>query len=295
MNRETKKAWLVLQDGTAFEGTRFGAEGDALGELVFTTNMCGYLETLTDPSYWGQIVMQTFPLIGNYGVIEADFEGECCVRGYVVRHWCPTPSNFRCQYDLDAFLKEKGVPGICGIDTREVTRIIREKGVTNAVITSTPPADLRPLEEYRVENAVKAVTRTVSVTLPAQGEERHHVALMDYGAKANIARELQKRGCRVTILPADTSAEEILALGAEMHQRVSRFVTRMEDINTKLQATRKSYDDAMTSLTGNVGIIKSAVKLEEMQIKHARSLAGALNDTAPLLTQENNTQKPENL
>ena len=215
MNRETKKAWLVLQDGTAFEGTRFGAEGDALGELVFTTNMCGYLETLTDPSYWGQIVMQTFPLIGNYGVIEADFEGECCVRGYVVRHWCPTPSNFRCQYDLDAFLKEKGVPGICGIDTREVTRIIREKGVTNAVITSTPPADLRPLEEYRVENAVKAVTRTVSVALPAQGEERHHVALMDYGAKANIARELQKRGCRVTILPADTSAEEILALGAD--------------------------------------------------------------------------------
>lgn len=89
--------------------------------------------------------------------------------------------------------------------------------------------------------------------------------------------------------------DKILALGAEMHQRVSRFVTRMEDINTKLQATRKSYDDAMTSLTGNVGIIKSAVKLEEMQIKHARSLAGALNDTAPLLTQENNTQKPENL
>ena len=210
-----KKAWLVLQDGTAFEGVRFGAESDAVGELVFTTNMCGYLETLTDPSYWGQIVLQTFPLIGNYGVIEEDFEGACCVKGYVVRHWCPTPSNFRSGGDLDAFLKAKGVPGICGIDTREVTRIIREKGVTNAVITSQPPADLAFLADYRVENAVKSVSCTASAVFPALGEERFHVALMDYGAKANIVRELQKRGCRVTVLPADTTAEQVLALGPD--------------------------------------------------------------------------------
>ena len=210
-----EKAWLVLQDGTAFEGQRFGAAGDAVGELVFTTNMCGYLETLTDPSYAGQIVLQTFPLIGNYGVIEADFEGECRVKGYVVRHWCPTPSNFRCQYDLDAFLKAKGVPGICGIDTREVTRIIRENGVTNAVITSVPPADLAAVAAYRVEGAVASVTCAAPHALPAEGKETHHVALLDYGAKANIARELQKRGCRVTVLPADTSAEQVLALGAD--------------------------------------------------------------------------------
>ena len=210
-----EKAWLVLQDGTAFEGQRFGAAGDTVGELVFTTNMCGYLETLTDPSYAGQIVLQTFPLIGNYGVIEADFEGECRVKGYVVRHWCPTPSNFRCQYDLDTFLKAKGVPGICGIDTREVTRIIREHGVTNAIITSAPPADLTAVAAYRVEDAVASVTCAAPHTLPAQGQETHHVALFDYGVKANIARELQKRGCRVTVLPADTSAEQVLALGAD--------------------------------------------------------------------------------
>ena len=210
-----EKAWLVLSDGTAFEGRRFGAQADAVGELVFTTNMCGYLETLTDPSYWGQIVMQTFPLIGNYGVIEPDFEGECRVKGYVVRHWCPTPSNFRSQYDLDALLRRKGVPGIWGIDTREVTRIIRERGVTNAVITGRLPADLGPVRAYRVEGAVKAVTRTEPLTLPAAGEQRFHVALLDYGAKANIARELQKRGCRVTILPAAATAGEILALGVD--------------------------------------------------------------------------------
>ena len=210
-----EKAWLVLQDGTAFEGQRFGAAGDTVGELVFTTNMCGYLETLTDPSYAGQIVLQTFPLIGNYGVIEADFEGECRVKGYVVRHWCPTPSNFRCQYDLDAFLKEKGVPGICGIDTREVTRIIREHGVTNAIITSAPPADLTAVAAYRVEGAVASVTCAAPYTLPSAGTETHHVALLDYGAKANIARELQKRGCRVTVLPADTTAEQVLALGTD--------------------------------------------------------------------------------
>ena len=98
-----KKGYLVLQDGQVFEGFRFGGPADAVGELVFTTGMCGYLETLTDPSYAGQIVMQTYPLIGNYGIIPEDFEGACCVRGYVVREWCEEPSNFRCQGDLDTF------------------------------------------------------------------------------------------------------------------------------------------------------------------------------------------------
>ena len=131
-----KKGYLVLQDGQVFEGIRFGAEADTVGELVFTTGMCGYIETLTDPSYAGQIVMQTYPLIGNYGIIREDFEGACCVKGYVVREWCEAPSNFRTDCDLDTFLKEQGVPGLWGVDTRELTRIIREHGVMNGAITT---------------------------------------------------------------------------------------------------------------------------------------------------------------
>ena len=134
-----KKAYLVLSDGAVFEGAAFGAPAESVGELVFTTGMCGYIETLTDPSYAGQIVMQTFPLIGNYGVIEEDFEGKCAVKGYVVREYCAHPSNFRCDYDLDAFLRARGVPGICGVDTRALTRLIREKGVMNAMVIGSGP------------------------------------------------------------------------------------------------------------------------------------------------------------
>lgn len=205
-----KRAYLVLQDGQVFEGVRFGAEVDSLGELVFTTGMCGYLETLTDPSYYGQIVLQTYPLIGNYGIIEEDFEGKCAVRGYVVREWCETPSNFRAQYDLDTFLKKQGVAALCGVDTREITRIIREHGVMNAMICDEVPADLTPLKTYAVTDAVRAVTCDAPVACPAVGEEKHRVALLDYGAKRNIVRELTKRGCAVRVLPAGTSAEEIL-------------------------------------------------------------------------------------
>ena len=206
-----KKAYLVLQDGRVFEGVRFGAEADSVGELVFTTGMCGYIETLTDPSYSGQIVMQTYPLIGNYGIMEEDFEGSCAVRGYVVREWCETPSNFRTQYDLDAFLKRQGVPGLCGVDTREITRIIREHGVMNAKICDEIPADLSPVQRYAITDAVKGVTCAAPSVHTAAGEEKYRVALLDYGYKKNIVRELNKRGCTVTVLPAETPAEEILA------------------------------------------------------------------------------------
>ena len=206
-----KKGYLILQDGRVFEGVRFGAETDTVGELVFTTGMCGYIETLTDPSYAGQIVMQTYPLIGNYGIIREDFEGACCVRGYVVREWCDAPSNFRTDCDLDTFLKEQGVPGLYGVDTRELTRIIREHGVMNAAICDEVPADLTPIETYAVTGVVEAVSCREASVHPAEGEERFRVSLLDYGAKRNIVRELQKRGCTVTVLPATTSAEEILA------------------------------------------------------------------------------------
>ena len=206
------KAYLVLSDGTVYAGEGFGAAAEAVGELVFNTGAVGYIETLTDPSYYGQIVMQTFPLIGNYGIIEADFEGDCRVKGYVVREWCPTPSNFRSQYDLDAFLKARGVPGICGVDTRAVTQHIREHGVMNAMICSEVPASPDAIRAYAVTDAVRAVSTGKTVVFPAGGEVKHRVALIDYGAKHNIERELQRRGCEVTALPFDTPAEAVLAL-----------------------------------------------------------------------------------
>ena len=206
-----KKGYLILQDGQVFEGVRFGAETDTVGELVFTTGMCGYVETLTDPSYAGQIVMQTYPLIGNYGIIREDFEGACCVKGYVVREYCDTPSNFRTDCDLDTYLKEQGVPGLCGVDTRELTRIIREHGVMNAAICDEIPADLTPIKTYAITGVVEAVSCKEPDRYPAEGEECFRVSLLDYGAKRNIVRELQKRGCTVTVLPASTSAEDILA------------------------------------------------------------------------------------
>ena len=207
-----KKAYLVLNNGRVFEGTRIGADGDGLGELVFTTGMTGYLETLTDPSYAGQIILQTFPLIGNYGVIPEDFEGPCLAKGYVVRELCGTPSNFRSEYALDAFLKEHNVPGICGVDTRALTRIIREEGVMNALICDEIPKDLSAIQTYAVLGGVKQASSTEPRFFPAEGEEKYHVALLDYGAKHHIVESLQERGCRVTVLPHDTSAEDVLAL-----------------------------------------------------------------------------------
>jgi len=175
------KRYLVLENGEVFAGLAFGAPCDTVGELVFTTGMNGYIETLTDPSYCGQIVLQTFPLIGNYGIIPADFEGKCCVRGYVVREQCQTPSNFRCEETLDAFLKANNIPGIAGIDTRAVTRILREAGTMNAAICDTVPDDLAPLRAYRITDPVPQVTTPEPYTLQPEGSVLHRVALIDYG------------------------------------------------------------------------------------------------------------------
>ena len=207
-----ENAYLVLSNGLVFPGRRIGAAGESTGELVFTTGMTGYLETLTDPSYAGQIILQTFPLIGNYGLIPEDFEGESLARGYVVRELCDAPSNFRSQGPLEAFLTQRGISGICGVDTRAITRLLREEGVMNARICDAVPEDLRPIRDYRVEDAVAQAGGRAVREIPAEGEERFHVALLDYGAKRNIVRSLTRRGCRVTMLPHDSSAEELLAL-----------------------------------------------------------------------------------
>ena len=204
-------AYLVLSNGTVFEGRRIGAPIDRIGELVFTTGMEGYLETLTDPSYYGQIVTQTFPLIGNYGVIEEDFEGSSELFGYIVRELCDTPSNFRSAYPLNDYLIARGIPGLCGVDTREIVRITREEGVMNAMICDEVPADLSAIRSYAVTGAVDSVSGSRKETFPAEGKELCRVALIDYGAKHNIIRSLQKRGCSVTVWPARTSAEAILS------------------------------------------------------------------------------------
>lgn len=201
---------MVLSNGMTFEGEAIGARCDSTGELVFTTGMCGYIETLTDPSYAGQIVMQTFPLIGNYGIIESDFEGRCALKGYVVRECCAQPSNFRCQYTLDDYLKSQGVPGISGVDTRYITRIIRQHGVMNAKICAEVPSDLADIRAYSVAGAVASVSCQRPAVYPALGDERFSVGLIDYGAKRNIIRQLQQRGCSVTVYPYDTPAGRIL-------------------------------------------------------------------------------------
>ncbi|PKM62952.1 MAG: carbamoyl phosphate synthase small subunit [Firmicutes bacterium HGW-Firmicutes-21] len=211
-----RRAYIVLEDGQIFEGNLFGCERDIIGEMVFTTGMTGYVETLTDPSYYGQIIIQTFPMIGNYGVMRTDAEsreGGISAFGYVVREKCDTPSNFRCEQDIESFLKENGITGIYGVDTRQLTSIIREKGVLNACIcTDIESVDLTKISTYRVTNAVKNTSGTQKQLYKAENGI-YSVALIDYGAKQNIIRKLNERGCNVTVFPYNCKAEEILDSG----------------------------------------------------------------------------------
>ena len=210
------KVYLTLQNGKVFEGFRFGTVGDVVGELVFTTGMTGYLETLTDPSYYGQIVTQTFPLIGNYGVIPEDFESKKpWVSAYIVREVCDYPSNFRSEGTLNDYLEKSGIVGVYGIDTRELTRIVRETGVMNACISSKPWKDFEALKKYRVTNAVKSVTSSEVKEYGDRASARWTVAVWDFGCKKNIIRELLKRDCAVLRVPAFYTAEQILALNPD--------------------------------------------------------------------------------
>lgn len=227
------KAFLVLADGTVFEGTSIGAEGSTIGETVFTTGMTGYLETLTDPSYFGQIVTQTFPLIGNYGVIPEDFESrKCFVKGYIVRELCSLPSNFRCQSDLDSYLKSQNIVGIAEIDTRALTKKLRESGVMNGMIISgieKPVIEnslLEKIKAYRVDQSVETVSTSTQLSekqnvVKDYPEINHHIfhsdkqikiLLWDFGAKYNIPRELEKRNAEVITVPYSYTADDILKL-----------------------------------------------------------------------------------
>lgn len=206
------KAFLILEDGTVFEGNSIGSGREVVSEIVFNTSMTGYLEVLTDPSYAGQAVVMTYPLIGNYG-ITPDMESERpWPDGYIVRELSRMPSNFRCEGTIQDFLKKYDIPGISGIDTRALTKILREKGTMNGMITTNADYDLEEilpgLKAYKTGKVVERVTCAEKKVLTGDG---HKVALLDLGAKNNIARSLNERGCEVTIWPAQSAAEEILA------------------------------------------------------------------------------------
>lgn len=250
------KAFLVLEDGTVFEGTHIGAQKEIISEIVFNTSMAGYLEVLTDPSYAGQAVCMTYPLIGNYGICKEDMEsGKPWPDGFIVRELSRVPSNFRCDMTIQEFLEQNGVPGIAGIDTRALTKILREKGTMNGMITTDEVCldetyrskEILPkLKEYTTGKVVEIVTckekyelkgtRDIAENGPVSGSSSFNrtdydagirekkpsmvrelngkglkVALLDLGAKGNIAKSLAARGCDVTVYPAWTKAEEIIA------------------------------------------------------------------------------------
>jgi carbamoyl-phosphate synthase small subunit len=211
------KAVLVLEDGTVFEGKSFGAEAENFGEVVFNTGMTGYQEILTDPSYYGQIVTMTYPLIGNYGINPDDFESrKSFVRGFVVREFCEIPSNWRSEKSIDQYLKEHNIPAIWGIDTRALTRRLRNYGTMGGVIAAGDNPDLEALKKeisghheiIRIDQ-VPQVTIDKSFTMPNNG---HRIVLMDFGAKLNIAKSLHNLGCEVIVVPAQAKAEEIMSM-----------------------------------------------------------------------------------
>ena len=230
------KAFLILEDGTVFSGTHIGADREVISEIVFNTSMAGYLEVLTDPSYAGQAVCMTYPLIGNYGVCREDMESKrAWPDGFIVRELSRTASNFRKEITIQEFLAEQNIPGIAGIDTRALTKILREKGTMNGMITTdenyNPALILPQLKQYTTGKVVEKVTcshkyrfekkagqellqtQSAQPQMIKEQEARagKRVALLDFGAKDNIAASLVRRGCQVTVYPANTKAEEIIA------------------------------------------------------------------------------------
>jgi carbamoyl-phosphate synthase small subunit len=208
------QARLLLEDGTLFTGQGFGAEGGSVGEVVFNTGITGYQEVLSDPSYCGQIVTMTFPLIGNYGINRDDFESiRPYIHGFIVRRHETVPSNWRAQYTIDQLLKEYGIVGISDIDTRMLTRILRQHGTMKGILT-TGNERIEELKERlgTTELLRDQVARTSTKSVFSSPGEKERIVLVDYGAKSGILRELTKRGCDVVVVPQDATAEEIRRL-----------------------------------------------------------------------------------
>lgn len=211
------KAKLILENGTIFNGTAFGYLKETVGEVVFNTGMTGYEEALTDPSYYGQIVTMTYPLIGNYGINLDDMESDSPkVKGFIVREKCNYPNNFRCELEIDTYLKQNKILGLEGIDTRALTKILRNNGTMKGIITLDTFNDdevKQKLKNFNNKNAVKNVTTKTVHTIEGNGK---HVAILDFGIKSNIIKSFVQRGCKVTLLPAYTSSEEILKLDPDL-------------------------------------------------------------------------------
>ncbi|MBW6411062.1 glutamine-hydrolyzing carbamoyl-phosphate synthase small subunit [Clostridium weizhouense] len=211
------KAKLILENGMIFKGKAFGYLSECVGEVVFTTGMTGYQEVLTDPSYYGQIVTMTYPLIGNYGINLEDLESDSVkVRGFIIKEKCNLPSNFRCELELEDFLRQNKVIGLEGVDTRALTKILRNNGTMRGTIVLEDIGHKevkKNLESFSSKDSVNIVTTKKVYTIEGNGK---HVAIMDFGIKQNIIRNFQKRGCKLTVFPATATAEEILDVNPDL-------------------------------------------------------------------------------
>ncbi|GLC31089.1 carbamoyl phosphate synthase small subunit [Clostridium omnivorum] len=211
------KAKLILENGMIFEGNALGYLEETVGEVVFNTGMTGYQEVLTDPSYYGQIVTMTYPLIGNYGLNLEDAESSSPkVRGFIVREACDYPNNFRCEINLNDYLKNHKIMALENVDTRALTKVLRNNGTMKGIITLEELSEgyiNEKLKNFSNKNAVMNVTVKEPYTIEGNGK---HVAILDFGIKSNIIRSFRKRGCKITVLPADTSCEEILKYNADL-------------------------------------------------------------------------------
>lgn len=207
-----QKAYLVLENGTVFEGTSFGATGTTIGELVFTTSMVGYNDLLTDASYYGQVVMNTFPLIGNYGIVFEDYKHKKpYINGYIVREKCDNPSNFNCKCTLEEYMNIHNIIGICDVDTRKLTKILRDNGTMNCMITdSKDNIDIDKIKSYKICDAVKNVSYSVENVVD---NGSFNVVVYNFGSLNNITDELSKRGCKVNVVNYDTDITDICADG----------------------------------------------------------------------------------
>ena len=239
------KAFLILEDGTVFIGESIGSTKDAISEIVFNTSMTGYLEVLTDPSYAGQAVCMTYPLIGNYGITPDMESTKPWPDGFIVRELSRMPSNFRCEGSIQEFLIKHDIPGIAGIDTRALTKILREKGTMNGMITTNEAYNLDEvlpkLAAYKTGDVVSKVTCSEKYILKGSGKR---VALMDFGAKKNIAKSLNERGCEVTVFPAHTPASEILNGGFDGIM-LSNGPGDPKDCGPIIDEVKKLYDSNM--------------------------------------------------
>lgn len=211
------KAKLILENGIEFEGKAFGYLKETVGEVVFNTGMTGYQEVLTDPSYYGQIVTMTYPLIGNYGINLEDGESDKPkVKGFIVREKCDEPSNFRCEFELEDYMKQNKIVGLEGIDTRALTKILRNNGTMKGIISLEEVSSddcKNKYERFSNKYAVKEVSVKESYEIKGSGKK---IAIMDFGIKQNIVNNFVKRGCNVTVFPYNATAEDILNINPDL-------------------------------------------------------------------------------